>query len=178
MSTYRDSDPATDIILDFIAGGVPSNPSGESEGNYNAVIGDIHAGADLAQMTIDDIYDLQARLLIKGRPSTAVGRYQIIRKTLRAMQAKMGLASDAHFTHELQDLLAVKLMVGRGYQVWWRGRMSDNAFAHALSMEWASLPDPLHGGRSYYDGDSAGNHASTTVAAVIAMLRRARAAKR
>lgn len=177
MSTYRETDPCTDIILDFIAGGVPGNPSGESFGNYNAVIGNAHATDDLGQKTLDGIYTLMADLLEAGRPSTAVGRYQIIRKTLKALQTRKQLLGTALFTPKLQDSLAVALMVGRGYPLWWDGKMSDADFAHGLSCEWASLPDPRAGGRSHYDGVGS-NHASTTLDHVYDALRRARAAQK
>jgi muramidase (phage lysozyme) len=178
MSTYANTDPCTDLILDFIAGGVPGNPSGESFGNYNAVIGNARATDDLGRKTLDDIYTLMADLLVYGRPSTAVGRYQIIRKTLKNLQTSKGLPGTALFTPKLQDSLAVSLLVGRGYPRWWDGKKTDEDFAHGLSCEWASLPDPLNDGKSHYDGDSAGNHAGTSLAAVYAMLRRARAAQK
>jgi hypothetical protein len=77
------------------------------------------------------------------------------------------------FTRDLQDELAVTLLEQRGYRQWWRGQLSDRDFAHNLSCEWASLPDPKNGGRSHYD-HIAGNHASTSLGAVYDMLRRAR----
>jgi muramidase (phage lysozyme) len=168
-------DRCTDIILDFIAGGVPGNPSGESMGNYNAVIGKARSTDDLSVRTINGIYDLQSTLVARGMPSGAVGRYQIIQKTLRGLQAKLGLSGNDLFTPETQDRLAVELLKGRGYSDWWRGQMSDEDFAHGLACEWASLPDPQKDGRSHYDG-LAGNHASTTLAAVYTMLKQARQA--
>lgn len=168
MSTYKDRDPATDILLDLIA-------EHESAGNYNAVIGDIRASDDLAQYSLDEIYDLMRDLLAEGQPSTAVGRYQIIRKTLQTLQASKKLSGSDLFTPELQDGMAVSLMVGRGYSRWWVGRMSDTDFAHGLSCEWASLPDPYMGGKSHYDRVGP-NHAGTTLAHVYDGLRRARAA--
>lgn len=169
MSTFKNSDPCTDIVLDLVA-------EHESAGNYDAVIGDVNASDDLAQYSLDDIYGLMADLLSDGQPSTAVGRYQIIRATLQAMQHLHGLAGSEKFTPELQDKLALWLLVGRGYARWWTGNMSDQALAHGLSMEWASLPDPLNGGRSHYDGVGP-NHAGTSLAHVYDALRRARAAK-
>jgi conjugal transfer mating pair stabilization protein TraG len=177
MSTYKDKDSCTDIILDFIAGGVPGNPSGESCGNYNAVIGDAYRSTDLSAYTLDDIYDLMDALLAEGQPSTAVGRYQIIRKTMQSLQTSKRLPDSTLFTPELQDQMAVSLMVGRGYAKWWVRRIGDEAFAHGLSCEWASLPDPYKHGKSHYDGVGP-NHAGTTLAAVYAMLQRASAAIR
>jgi peptidoglycan hydrolase-like protein with peptidoglycan-binding domain len=41
-------------------------------------------------------------------------------------------------------------------------------------MEWASLPDPQNGGKSHYDNDSAGNHASTSLATFMAVIAKAK----
>lgn len=176
MSTFKGSDGCTDIILDFIAGGVPGNQIGESGGNYDAVIGEPHAHDDLARKPLSEIYRMMAHLLVLGRPSTAVGRYQIIRRTLRPLQAALRLPDGELFTPALQDRLAVRLLVGRGYRTWWRGGMTNEEFAHGLSCEWASLPDPERDGRSHYDGVGA-NHASTTLAHVYSALERARVAQ-
>lgn len=174
MSTLKSSDRCTDIILDFIAGGVDGNPSGESAGNYNAVIGNAKAHDDLGQKTLTDIYRLMDERLAAGMPSTAIGRYQIIRHTLQTLVAGLGLGRNAFFTPALQDQLAVRLLVGRGYPAWWRGHMTDQEFAHGLSCEWASLPDPERGGKSHYDGVGP-NHASTSLNKAYGMLARARA---
>jgi muramidase (phage lysozyme) len=167
VSTLRITDPCTDHILDFIAGGVPGNMAGESGGNYNAVIDDMHATDDLSVKTLLQIYTLQDQLVGRGRPSSAIGRYQFIKRTLQALAAP--LPTDTLFTPSLQDHLAVQLLVGRGYKSWWRDQMDNIHFAHGLSCEWACLPDPFNGGRSHYDGIGA-NHASTTLSHLYAAL--------
>jgi len=164
------------MILDFIAGGVPGNQSGESLGSYNAVIGNARSQDDLGARTIDLIYALMGQLRAAGKPSTAVGRYQIIRNTLQALQGTLNVAGSDQFTPQLQDRLGLALLVGRGYQKWWTGAITDEQFAHNISLEWASLPDPENGGKSHYDGVGP-NHASTSVEVVLAMLARARTAK-
>lgn len=171
MSTYKGKDDCTDVILDLIS-------EHESAGNYNAVIGHVHASDDLGQYTIRQIYAKMDGLLYKEHmPSTAIGRYQIIRKTLKSLVATLHLNENVDkFTPELQDRLAVELLKYRGYQKWYLGKLGNVDFAHQLSCEWASLPDPYNGGRSHYDG-IAGNHAGTTLAHVYAGLDRARALK-
>lgn len=178
MSTYKGTDDCTDILLDFLAGapGVAGNPSGESRGNYNAVIGNADATDDLSAKTLTEIYALMDELLAAGRPSTAVGRYQIIRRTMEALQAKLAFDDDTLFTPQVQDTMAWHLMIGRGYPAWWRGHMTDAEFMHGLSCEWASLPDPERGGASHYDGVGQ-NHAGTTLANFEAALQAARAAQ-
>lgn len=178
MSTLKSSDLCSDIILDFIAGGdnAPGNPSGESDGNYDAVIGNAHATADLGKMTLAQIYALQSQLVAKGEPSSAVGRYQFISKTLRGLVAALRIASDSLFTPRVEDQLAIELMnEACHYQDWRAGKIPSETFAHYLSTQWASLPDPRNDGKSHYDGVGP-NHAGTTLAAVYAMLTRARVA--
>ncbi len=166
MSTLKEIDQATDALLDFIA-------KHESAGNYNAVIGNARSHDDLSVLTISDIHAMQADLLARGLPSSAVGRYQIIRDTLRTLEASEHLDSSERFTPELQDRLAIRLLVRRGFSSWWLGRISDEEFAHRLSLEWASLPDPENGGKSHYDGVGP-NHAGYTLAEVYAALARVR----
>jgi muramidase (phage lysozyme) len=177
MSTIK-QDPCTDFILDFIAGGVPGNPSGESCGNYNAVFGNVQGITDLSKKTLSEIHNIQSYLVKRNRGSSAVGRYQFLRTTLADLQHRYGIADSALFTPELQDQLAVKLLVKRGYSSWYVDQMTDIEFAHLLSLEWASLPDPYNGSRSHYDNDVAGNHASTSLNQVYLMLRAARAARK
>ncbi len=176
MSTLKNGEPCADIILDFIAGGVPDNPSGEAHGNYNAYFGHALSTVDLSMHTLSGIYDFQDTMLVRDRRSTAVGRYQFLRRTLKDLQKELGLSDWEPFTPVLQDRLGMQLLNRRGYYEWRRSAIDDKEFAHRLSMEWASLPDPGNNGRSHYDGDSAGNHASTTLDAVYAMLKQAEAA--
>ncbi len=169
MSTYSASDPCTNLILDFIAGGVADNPGGESGGSYDALIGNAHSSRDLSLLTLNEIANLQRQLVNNGEPSSAVGRYQIIEHTLDALRDELALTGEEMFTPEVQDRLAVQLLVGRAYKSWWRSEINNVTFAHGLSCEWASLPDPRAGGRSHYDGVGP-NHASTTLTAVYSML--------
>lgn len=160
--TYKTSDPATDHLLDFIAGGVPTNPSGESCGNYNATFGDPNGKTygDLSKKTLAQIYEMQTEMVNKNGVSSATGRYQALKGTLEEYQERQGLKDNALFTQQLQDEFGVTKMADRGYSKWWHAEINDDEFMHRLSCEWASLPDPYNNGKSHYDGDSAGNHAS------------------
>lgn len=85
---------------------------------------------DLVTKTLDEIELLQTLML--NHPantfnSSALGRYQIVRKTLRGLKTEMGLSGTQLFSADLQDQLAVALLKRRG----------RNAFA--LGQEWASL---------------------------------------
>lgn len=165
-------DPCTSHILAFIRG-TPAL-SMEAAGNYNAVIGDVRATDDLAEKSLSEIYQLQEQLISHGRPSTAVGAYQIIHATLHTLAGKAGLYPDITlFTPELQDRLGVALLVQRGYSRWWRDRIDDEEFLHRLSCEWASLPDPYNDGHSHYDGIGP-NHAGCSLDTAFDMLVTAR----
>lgn len=173
-ASLRDADRAADILLDFIAGGVPGNPMGESRGNYNAVFGSISASDPLRDKTLSEVYEMQAAMLVRNRISTATGRYQGLRATIRGYQQARGLADSVKFTEALQDDFGLQKMIDRGYGGWRAGLIDDDEFMHRLSIEWASLPDPMNGGKSHWDGDSAGNHASTTLSQFRNALREAR----
>ncbi|MDQ0511667.1 hypothetical protein [Ancylobacter amanitiformis] len=98
---------------------------------------------NLTGMTLGEIDQLQGKMLAhpgNSMNSSAVGRYQIIRTTLRSLKQRMGLSDDTKFTPELQDQLALQLLKGRGLDQWQAGTMSDEQFMAGLSAEWASLP--------------------------------------
>jgi muramidase (phage lysozyme) len=81
--------------------------------------------------------------------SGAVGRYQIINKTLKELQKKLGLPDDQLFNAEVQDRLATVLLERRGLNKFLNGQLSLKDFMKNLSKEWASLPNP-DTGKSYY----------------------------
>lgn len=172
--TYKDRDPATDILLDFIAGGVPTNELGESAGNYNAVFGKIDATEVLAEKNLTEIYAMQDQMVADNGISSATGRYQALKSTLQEYQNHNNLPDTTMFAEMIQDDFGLVKMMDRGYDDWKEQEIDDDEFMHRLSCEWASLPDPYNGGKSHYDGDSAGNHASTTLDAFHDVLEEAR----
>lgn len=138
-------DDQTLLLLDLIG-------KGESEGNYNAVYGNPGNTRDLSQLTLDEIIGHQQEARRRGIPSTAIGKYGFLYKTLRGLKAEMGLSGSEPFTPELQDKMGRMLLNRRGLQAYRAGRISKATFALALSQEFASLPDPTTG-RSFYHGD-------------------------
>lgn len=60
-------------------------------------------------MTLDQIQDIQ-RAHGEKTGSSAIGRYQIIRKTLAGLMKKLSLSPNLKFTPELQDRLALALL--------------------------------------------------------------------
>ena len=131
--------------------------------------GQIYSGAtgvskatDVSKLTLDEVLALQKRMLVAGSASTACGGYQFIRKTLLATISQMGLKGSEVWSPELQDRMAIHLMMGRGLGKYLDGRMSREDFANNLAKEWASLPvvtrikgqkRMVNPGESYYAGD-------------------------
>ena len=140
----------------------------EAGGNYNAVYGNSKSTKDLSKFTLDQILAQQQEARRRGAPSTAIGRYQFLYKTLGGLKDELGLTGTEKFTPELQDRLFKQLLDRRGYEKFKAGKMSKRSFALRLSQEWASLPNP-DTGRSYYAGDGL-NRAGTTVGKVYAAL--------
>lgn len=174
-ATYKTLDPCTNHLLDFIAGGVPGNELGESAGNYDATFGDIEGNTygDLSQKTLEQIYKMQDQMYAENKVSTATGRYQALKGTLKEYQDRKKLPNGALFSPVMQDDFGLTKMKDRGYAEWRDGKIGDDEFMHRLSCEWASLPDPYNDGKSHYDGDDAGNAASTTLAHFREALRTA-----
>ena len=98
---------------------------------------------ELIGMTLDQIDALQTKMLKHpGNKwnSSALGRYQIVRTTLRKMRKELGLKGTEKFDAAMQDRLAVHLLKGRGLDAWASGKISDKQFLANLANEWASLP--------------------------------------
>jgi len=137
-------------LLDFIG-------KYESNGNYNVVWGG-QVVITLTNMNINEVMRLMDSMLAEQRQrrgraiSTAVGKYQIIRKTLVSLVKTMNLTPEtAIFDTNMQDSMALQLLIQRGLNSYLNGRMDAQTFAANLAMEWASMPMP--NGKSYYDGD-------------------------
>ncbi|MQX25507.1 hypothetical protein GHJ84_32190 [Sinorhizobium meliloti] len=89
---------------------------------------------DLTVLTLDQIDALQVEMLshpenaarYPGGGSSAIGRYQIVRSTLKGLRAKLHLSGDQFFDAAMQDRLALTLACQRGA-------------TRDLGKEWASL---------------------------------------
>lgn len=95
---------------------------------------------ELTKMSLTTIKALQAKMLKAGAPSTAVGRYQIISKTLDWLIGRYKVPMATLFDADEQDKLACALLELRGYTSWRNGTLSTAAFIDNLAKEWASLP--------------------------------------
>jgi hypothetical protein len=132
------------------AGGAPQTlldliGQGESGGDYNALVGG--GRADLTGMTIAQVQEFQKNMRAAGRPSTAVGKYQMIASTLAEQAKKAGLdPTTTKFDEKTQDLLAQQLISQAGY-----GRKDPATVMRNLAGTWAALPQDMSG-RGRYDG--------------------------
>jgi len=140
------------------------NLIGKSEGTdrrrgYNETLGyGAYTGGDrdLCSMTLDQIDALQGAMLRHPNNrwnSSALGRYQIVRTTLRSLRRRLGLDGRDLFDAAMQDRLAAQLLIGRGFTQFISGRKSEDDFINALAREWASLPTTA--GVGYYGGQRA-----------------------
>ena len=107
-------------------------------------------------MTIGEIF-----AWIKATPGQphAIGRYQIIPKTLAHLIKKEGIPMTARYDAALQDRLADVLLNQAGLQVFLAGEMDRTTFMNRIAKVWAGLPNSS--GKSHYHG-YAGNKASMT----------------
>jgi muramidase (phage lysozyme) len=149
---YKDSqiDPtAYTPLLNTIA-------KGESRGNYNAYFGHAdNTSLEFTDMTIAQVLAWQAQYVQQGSPSSAVGKYQIIRPTLSSLVEKLQIDPATKFDAPLQDKLAVSLLEKRGAKDYMSSRISREQFAANLAKEWAALPRVTgpNPDQSYYAGD-------------------------
>ena len=100
----------------------------------------------VSQMTFAEVFDFQSQLLRSGMPSSAVGGYQIIKKTLKGAMRSLGLKLDDTFDEDTQEriareyLLRAKRKKGFSIDDYMEGKISKEDFAWSLSTEWASFP--------------------------------------
>lgn len=148
MNTHIDPSAYTPL-LNTIA-------KGESKGNYNAYFGNTTNNTILfTNMTVAQVLQWQEDYVKSGSPSSAVGKYQIVRPTLSGLVEKLHIDPSAKFDAALQDKLGVALLEKRGAVAYMQNKLPRDQFAANLAQEWAALPkvtgpDPQ---QSYYAGD-------------------------
>ena len=89
--------------------------------DYGKWTGDLN----LVAMTLKEILAVQKEMLANpdnlakygGQGSSAMGRYQITRRTMLGLMKELGLTGNEYFTPELQDRMAEQLMRRRGRNV-------------------------------------------------------------
>ncbi|QWY83141.1 lysozyme-like protein [Rhizobium phage RHph_X2_24] len=117
----------------------------------------------LVTMTLDQVDALQTKMLQhpdNKLNSSACGRYQIVRTTLRQIREQLNLAGSELFDADMQDRLGCYLLGVRGIDKYLAGRLKEDTLINNLAKEWASLPTTK--GVGYYGGQ----HAAVGVLAV------------
>lgn len=118
------------------------------------------------QMTLAEIEDWVAATPGQNH---ALGRYQIVPRTMAGLKRRLGLSEQARFTPKLQDRMADVLLADAGHAEFLAGRIDRTAFMRNLAAIWAGLPGP--DGRSLYHG-VAGNAAGISWAEYRARMER------
>lgn len=141
----------------------------------------------LTTMTLEQVDAFQTSRIRSGYKSSASGRYQFIRSTLREVVRNSGLdPKTTRFTREIQDLLIIQRMRDkRKLEAWKAGSLGGDPatnsanFQLELAKEFASVPVPFDTqghrrfvlkGESYYAGDGLNKShgkADTFLAALI-----------
>lgn len=171
--------PALKALLDAI--GKHEAPKGYGQ-IYSGAKG-VPKDTDVSKLTLSGVLAFQQRMLDAKSASTACGRYQFLRKTLKATIEQMGLDTALLWNQELQDRMAVHLMKNRGLSSYLDGRMTAVDFCNSLAKEWASLPVVtaikgqklmLKPGQSYYAGDGLNKafHKPEAIIGLVAALRK------
>lgn len=121
----------------------------------------------LTQMNLREIDELQTRIL--NHPGNAhnaspVGKYQIVRKTLRSLKTKLRLSDDMIFDEKLQDRLGVARLEEAGLNDFINGKISEQSFQRKIAGGWASVADPVTG------RVGPGQHLGTTTAQIVPLM--------
>lgn len=135
--------------------------SAESNNNYNAYWSNANnSEIRFTEMTLNEVEAWQRDFVrVKGNPSSAVGRYQIVPKTMKYLRRVLNLSGEEKFDEALQDRMGRALLDRRGYSKFLKGSLSKEEFALNLSKEWAAIPvlsdtqgrfTQLKSGQSYY----------------------------
>jgi hypothetical protein len=102
----------------------------------------------LTQMTLKEVDELQTRILNhpeNTHKASPVGRYQIVRTTLRELKQRLNLRDDMIFDSNLQDTLGMSRLRRAGLQNSIDGKITESAFQTNIAKEWASVADPKTG---------------------------------
>lgn len=155
----------------------------KAHGGYNNSYGNQAIALDT--MTLGEVLEEQEARRKNGEASSAMGRYQIIHKTLKDLTDRNpnDMPLSRVMDKDTQDELAMILLKRRGLDKFKKGEMTEDEFGHQLAMEWASVPltsDHVTksgkqkgrvrpAGTSYYANDGLNKSLSSTDDAVAAI---------
>lgn len=158
----------------------------ESGSNYNTIFSNSristeeYLGKRLTDCTITEVLqwaDHSTDTL--GSASSAAGKYQIIRGTLRSLVSEGAASVDELYNAEVQDRLANALLKRRKIDQYIAGSITEARFAINIAQEWASMPvcsrtqgskRIVNAEESYYAGDGI-NKSLVAPEVVIASIR-------
>lgn len=146
--------------------------------SYGAYVPEHLKGKPLTEMSIAEVRNLQRGMLDhprNGWNSSAVGKYQIVGKTLEGLLndpkiKALGIDRNTQFTPEVQDILGKRLLEQRGLGSFQAGRMSATEFQNSLAHEWASVAHSSSGTSVYGQGTGT---TTSQIRAAIAGVREA-----
>ena len=138
-------------MLDFIG-------SLEAPGGFDTVYYGVRIAPPrpITTMSVGEVLDWQRRTVRGGSVSSAAGRYQIVRPTLKRLVDTGVVSRGETFDAATQQRLGLHLLRETGY----RAGDTSAATANRIAGVWAALPriGGPGAGRSVYEG-IAGNHA-------------------
>jgi len=122
----------------------------------------------ISSMRIEEVIAFQDRMVAAGSASSAVGRYQFIRKTLRDLVARHRVDRRQMFNARTQDFLARMLLNDCNY---YDPDADTTRIGNCVATIWAAFPvfTGPKAGKSHYHG-IAGNRAQTTVPVMRAII--------
>jgi len=115
----------------------------ESGGNYNAYFSNgRNTKIRFTDMTVSEVLAWQDNFVeVQGSKSSAIGRYQIIRGTMRGLIEQMDIdPKKTKFDEATQDKMAITLLKRHRLQDFFDGKIGRKKFGNELAHEWASLP--------------------------------------
>lgn len=163
----NDSGNVPKELLDAIASGEAT------KAGYDTIYGGAKVKPDkpVSQMTVEEVLAYQQKLKDSGSASTAVGRYQFLKKTLQGLLDQGVVKGSDKFDGRTQDKLAAALLnQGKGnLKDFQSGKVTAAQFQDHVAGIWASVKNSS--GRGTYDGDGL-NAGSTSGSSIIAAASR------
>lgn len=163
----EDNSAGSDPIADLLAGisrsegtddAAVTRSRGLYSSGYDVTFGNNRFGTPskpVSQMTLDEVNQYQNDMLnnpANTGHTSAVGRYQIVGRTLRGLRREMGLDGSEIFSPDLQDKMARRLLEESGLNAYQAGKITPEQFQDRLANQWDSIATPgtgqtRHGGR-------------------------------
>jgi len=77
--------------------------------------------------------------------SVSVGRYLFVRNTVRGLRGRLHIAGDRVFSPQLQDQMAIQLLMDAGLDKYRAKEIDGLQFQHGIAARWDSVADPSSG---------------------------------